>query len=127
MICRYNTALCRGINAKFPCPRCLIPYDKQSQLSHPITLRTQQESKKTYLEASKLLEIGRKDKAEETLKGKGLCYVKNAWWELSGVDVHKALSYDVLHSIYLGVWGDHLWPLLLDALGPDGKAKLDER
>jgi hypothetical protein len=42
--------------------------------------------------------------------------------------VHKALSFDVLHTIWLGVWGKHLWPLLLEhCLTKPGLKTLNER
>ncbi|KAF8595499.1 hypothetical protein BDV93DRAFT_514944 [Ceratobasidium sp. AG-I] len=53
--------------------------------------------------------------ANELPKSQSYCPVKNAYWLLkSTTGPFQAFSYDVLHTVDLGCWGDHLWPILKD-------------
>jgi hypothetical protein len=124
---RYLAALSRGNNANFPCPRCLVPHNELHNLLGNWRLRTQLDSIETFKLARRYRKEGKITLAEDTLRDKGLCEVENAWWMLTRTDVHQALSFDVLHSIFLGVWGKHLWPLIIKALGARGQSELDFR
>ncbi|KAG2111377.1 hypothetical protein BD769DRAFT_1392097 [Suillus cothurnatus] len=46
---------------------------------------------------------------EKQLKAYSLRDVENCFWKVSHCDVHRALSFDCLHSNNAGMWGDHLW------------------
>ncbi|KAG2138254.1 hypothetical protein BD769DRAFT_1384774 [Suillus cothurnatus] len=60
---------------------------------------------------------------EKQLKAYSLCDV-----EVSHCDIHRALSFDHLHSNNAGMWGDHLWSELqfwLKDLGREAIVKID--
>jgi hypothetical protein len=54
-------ALIRGINSHFPCPVCLVPGEKLSDLSLTFPLRTTEEMKAVYEEANKLSSVAEKE------------------------------------------------------------------
>lgn len=62
-------ALIRGVNSLFPCPRCLVPGDKQGDISFRAPLRTATDTQATIQEARGKTQVGL---AEETLKAAGL-------------------------------------------------------
>jgi hypothetical protein len=66
-------ALIRGINSLFPCPVCLVPGDKLSDLSLTFPLRTREEMKAVYEEAKKAPNAAEK---EAILKESGLRDIK---------------------------------------------------
>jgi len=66
-------ALIRGINSHFPCPVCLVPGEKLSDLSLTFPLRTTEKMKAVYEEANKLPSVAEK---EAILKEFGLRDVK---------------------------------------------------
>ncbi|KAG1814111.1 hypothetical protein EV424DRAFT_1348837 [Suillus variegatus] len=118
-------ALIRGLKGKFPCPVCLVPQDEQSILrTHE--LRTSHQSEDILRTArSKLSE---KEK-EGHLKAFSLRNVENVFSRILHVDVHRALSFDRLHTNEEGLWGDHLWKevkfWILD-LGREAAVKLNK-
>lgn len=140
---RYWSALVRGIKCKCPCPKCNCPSCRQHFLLEEFKLRTAEDVKAIYDECSRLYEEGEYDKAEKILQFHGLYYVRvchlgyidmlfwflcqNVWWEICNMDVYRALSYDVLHLLWLGLWGKHLWPLLLKCLDAKQKQELNRR
>ncbi|KAG8832540.1 hypothetical protein FRB91_000219 [Serendipita sp. 411] len=142
---QYLSALTRGNNALHGCPRCDVHHDDLGDILTSWDLRCQTESEEAYRAALELHATGQKRRAEELLQSKGLYLVRvsgisgiqqsskliglvqNGWWTISNCNVHDALSFDVLHSIWLGVWGKHLWPLLLSTLTPAQKANLRDR
>jgi hypothetical protein len=74
--CRFITALCRGINALYPCPRCHVPKAEQHNLGNLWPLRTQAKSKEIYDEACALSDKGDTKGAEDKLKNTGLYQVE---------------------------------------------------
>jgi hypothetical protein len=66
-------ALIRGINSLFPCPVCLVPGDKLSDLSVTFPLRTTEAMKAVYEEANNAPNAAEK---EAILKESGLRDVK---------------------------------------------------
>jgi len=66
-------ALIRGINSHFPCPVCLVPGEKLSDLSVTFPLRTTEAMKAVYEEANKAPSAATK---EAILKESGLRDVK---------------------------------------------------
>lgn len=72
---QYTTALTRGNNALFPCPRCHVPKAEQHNLMGAWNLRTQLASEKFYTEALRLQDEDSK-KAEDLLKSQGLYLVE---------------------------------------------------
>jgi hypothetical protein len=66
-------ALVRGLNSHFPCPVCLIPGEKLSELSVTFPLRTTEAMKAVYEEANKAPNAAAK---EAILKGSGLRGIK---------------------------------------------------
>src|SRR5882757_4334150 len=52
--------------------------------------------------------------------------VQNAWWSLSRTDIYQALSFDVLLMLWLGIWGAHMWPILLSIISKRSLSLLDE-
>jgi len=66
-------ALIRGINSHFPCPVCLVPAEKLSDLSLSFQLRTTETMRAVYETANKADSAAEK---EAILKGYGLRDVK---------------------------------------------------
>ena len=66
-------ALIRGINSHFPCPVCLVPGEKLSDLSVTFPLRTTEAMKAVYEEANNAPNAAEK---EAILKESGLRDVK---------------------------------------------------
>jgi hypothetical protein len=55
---------------------------------------------------------------------------QNCFWKVSHCDVHRALSFDRLHTNNAGMWGDHLWSELqfwLKELGRTAVVKVDAK
>ncbi|KAG1890418.1 uncharacterized protein F5891DRAFT_1131709 [Suillus fuscotomentosus] len=118
-------ALIRGLKGKFPCPVCLVPQDEQSILrTHE--LRTSHQSEDILHTARS--KPSEKEK-EDHLKAFSLQNVENVFSRILHVDVHRALSFDRLHTNEEGLWGDHLWKevkfWILD-LGHEAAVKLDK-
>ena len=67
-------ALIQGINSRFPCPVCLVPGDKLSDLSVTFPLHTTEAMKAVYEEANKAPSAAVK---EAILKESGLQDVKD--------------------------------------------------
>lgn len=76
MVIRWLSALIRGGHANFPCPRCYVPKDQQSNILQRWPLRTQEESKRTYQAALELIGDRKPGRAEELLKANGLYLVQ---------------------------------------------------
>ncbi|KIJ34775.1 hypothetical protein M422DRAFT_263131 [Sphaerobolus stellatus SS14] len=51
---------------------------------------------------------------------------ENSFWCLSNSDPYVAYSYDILHALDSGEWGKHQWPLLLEILTPQERARLSK-
>ncbi|KAG1840639.1 hypothetical protein F4604DRAFT_1598758 [Suillus subluteus] len=118
-------ALIRGLKGKFPCPVCLVPQDEQSVLAtHEFRTRHQSED---VLRTARL-KPSEKEK-EAHLKAFSLRNVENVFSRVRHVDVHRALSFDRLHTNEEGLWGDHLWKEVkfwISDLGRDAAVKLDK-
>jgi hypothetical protein len=55
---------------------------------------------------------------------------QNCFGKVSYCDVHRALSFDRLHTNNAGMWGDHLWSELqfwLQDLGREAAVKIDAK
>ncbi|KAG1837830.1 hypothetical protein F4604DRAFT_1601105 [Suillus subluteus] len=118
-------SLIRGLKGKFLCPVCLVPQDEQSVLSNAHPLRTSTESL-NILNAARSAST-QKEK-EQQLKAYSLRDVENCFGKVSYCDVHRALSFDRLHTNNAGMWGDHLWSELqfwLEDLGREAVVKID--
>ncbi|KAG1896735.1 uncharacterized protein F5891DRAFT_1245689 [Suillus fuscotomentosus] len=67
---------------------------------------------------------------EDHLKAFSLRNIENVFSRILHVDVHRALSFDRLHTNKEGLWGDHLWKevkfWILD-LGREAAVKLDKK
>ncbi|KAG9085669.1 hypothetical protein FRC06_003502 [Ceratobasidium sp. 370] len=99
----------RGINAKCPCVRCLVPLEELHNLDYKADAR----------DPSITAELIRKaqtmgvTKAEDLLKPYSLRPVQNVFLTLGpNTNPFQALSYDTLHNDDLGRWGKHIWTLL---------------
>lgn len=75
--CRHRTfmTLVRGVKANFPCTRCLVPRNLQSDLNFTAEYRTQAATK-TLIES---LATCTKAEAEKKLKEQGLRYLTVRW------------------------------------------------
>ncbi|KAG8788672.1 hypothetical protein FRC15_002829 [Serendipita sp. 397] len=124
---QYLASLSRGNNALHGCPRCHVPRAQLYDLSGEWDLRSQDNMQAVVQKANQLLSEGRTGESEALLKSTGIYLVENAYWGISRCDVHDALSFDILHSIWLGIWGKHLWPLLRGCLSADGISELTYR
>ncbi|KIJ44427.1 hypothetical protein M422DRAFT_252026 [Sphaerobolus stellatus SS14] len=63
---------------------------------------------------------------DQLLRSSGLHYIKNSFWHLSNSDPYVAYSYDILHALDSGEWRKHQWPLLLEILTPQKRARLSK-
>jgi hypothetical protein len=70
--------LTRGVNALFPCPRCMVPQSEQGNLLKTWTLRKQELSQMVYKQALMLQDVGEPGKLEDLLKSNGL-YLVEVW------------------------------------------------
>ncbi|KAF8586450.1 hypothetical protein K439DRAFT_1646238 [Ramaria rubella] len=108
----------RGSKANHPCPRCLVHTDQLHNLTTPnFVARTSANMWAIWQEAQS---ARTKTAVEEILKNNGLHNIricsKNVFWALGNSDPYAACAYDTLHAVELGVWGHHLFPLILDLL-----------
>lgn len=124
---QFVCAAGRGSNANHPCPRCAVHKDNQDDLLDNSGLRTHEESKGVVDEYHALQENGERGHASALLTNTGLYPVINAFWAIANTDIHAALSYETLHSLWLGVFGSHLFPLLTSILSPSSKRTLVNR
>ncbi|KAG8697556.1 hypothetical protein FRC08_006452 [Ceratobasidium sp. 394] len=116
-----------GSLSGFPCPICLVPRELQGDLTSEWPLRTREGT----------LEVLRRASKAKTATSRGLIRreqslrkTQNSFLKLMGrgFSVFQAIAADPLHQIELGVFGNHMWPWLLEhILHDDQKAKLDER
>ncbi|KAG1851348.1 hypothetical protein DFJ58DRAFT_729007 [Suillus subalutaceus] len=118
-------ALIHGLNSNCPCPVCLIPSTKLTDLRTAYPTRTVEDTKA-------FLELYSRDRVagEAVLKVYGLRPIANALWEVENSDPHETLSFDPLHVNDLGNWGAHLFEELktrVKALGREAEAKIDEQ
>ncbi|KAG2751664.1 hypothetical protein P692DRAFT_201838757 [Suillus brevipes Sb2] len=119
-------ALTRGVRALWPCPICLVPHDKLSDLSHCYPRRTSRDSQAILATAR---ERETAEEREEVLKEYGLRDVLNSFSTVSLTDVHRALSWDKLHFHSGGLWSDHLWVELqkyINVLGREKTSQVDK-
>ncbi|KAG1856136.1 hypothetical protein F4604DRAFT_1883164 [Suillus subluteus] len=122
-------SLTRGVMSNFLCPICLIPEDKLSSvMPHNYTLRTCQATNDLLIKARAERHKGQR---EAILKGQSIRDVDNTFHEMNRktTDVHHALSYDRLHIVLRGLFGDHMWPelqMLISFLGRDFAVKVDQ-
>ncbi|KAJ7059280.1 hypothetical protein C8F01DRAFT_1220265 [Mycena amicta] len=125
--CSSVMTLIRGYPSLHPCPICLVHLDNLSDPTDSSPLRTAVESEQAVKEAR---EMSAQDK-EKKLKDLGLRNVENAFWLLSPrSDVHRASSFDRLHSYDSGLWGHHLFSQLkahVDASGTRQLSVLDKQ
>ncbi|KAG2143770.1 uncharacterized protein EDB93DRAFT_1241355 [Suillus bovinus] len=115
--------LTRGVRALWPCPICLVPHDKLSDMSHCYPRRTSRESQAILATAR---ERETAEEREEVLKEYGLCDVQNSFSTVSSMNVHRALSWDKLHFHSGGLWPDHLWVELQKCINGLGREKTSQ-
>ncbi|KIP05748.1 hypothetical protein PHLGIDRAFT_73799 [Phlebiopsis gigantea 11061_1 CR5-6] len=119
-------ALTRGIGGLYPCPRCLVPKDKQLYL--------EQQWKKRKTKTARLV-VGNLSlnagEREEKLKKESLRDVHNAMWTVAHSSPHKAAAFDRLHFNNGGLVSDHLWPelqdVIVDDLGRDATKQVNQQ
>jgi hypothetical protein len=133
--------LTRGVRGLYPCPVCLVPWDRLSDLSCHHALRTAEQTQGLLREADTLQT---QDAAESLLKDYGLRYMKvissrlvrialtdrlqNSMWIVENSDPHKATSWDHMHAYSGGLWDDHIWKEIkghLNRLGVRAAAQVD--
>ncbi|KAF8584594.1 hypothetical protein K439DRAFT_1646883 [Ramaria rubella] len=107
----------QAATAEHPCPRCLVQKCDLHIVTKPSTLHIAKEMWKIYKEA---LAVKTKAAAANLLKKYGLHLVLNAFWSLGNSDPHLAYFYDTLHNAEGGVFGRHLFPLVLIILADLG-------
>ncbi|CCA77772.1 hypothetical protein PIIN_09971 [Serendipita indica DSM 11827] len=125
---RYFKTLTRGVNSVGgSCPRCGVQHEDLHDLSQCWEPRSHEQSQSVYARATALCRQGSNEDAMQLLKDYGLYMVKNAYWMLPRCNIHDALSVDVLHTIWLGVWGKRLWPRLHGLLSAHARSLLATR
>ncbi|KAG1793018.1 hypothetical protein EV424DRAFT_1548534 [Suillus variegatus] len=118
-------ALIHGLHSNCPCPICLVPSTKLSDLSTVYPTQTIEDAKA-------FLELYSRDRVagEAVLKAHGLRPVVNALWEVENSNPHEMLSFDPLHVNDISNWGTHFFEELkirVKALGREAEAKIDEQ
>ncbi|KAG2060446.1 hypothetical protein BDR06DRAFT_1053585, partial [Suillus hirtellus] len=119
-------ALTRGVRALWPCPVCLVPHDKLSDMLHCYPRCTSRDLQ-AILETVRERETA--EEREEVLKEYGLRDVLNSFSTVSSTDVHRTLSWDKLHFHSGGLWSDHLWVELqkyINGLGREKTSQVDK-
>ncbi|THH10264.1 hypothetical protein EW146_g8426 [Bondarzewia mesenterica] len=119
--------LIRGIKGKCPCPVCLVPGDKQIELSEHYPFRTVSEAQALLAQAS---ELRRAEDQENLLKAYSLRPIQNCFSTVQYSDVFCAVSWDRLHAYHLGPFRDHLWAQLKEHimnLGRAAEAQVDDQ
>ncbi|KAJ7213901.1 hypothetical protein GGX14DRAFT_563480 [Mycena pura] len=105
-------AMCSS-QAKYPCPKCLVPSDQLEQLTKHFAHRTIDMMRRTLAKARRQLTKGDK---ERVLRGKGMHDVEQIQWDFQRSDPYKAVSYDTLHWAEGGTFGRHLWVVVKQTL-----------
>ncbi|KIJ11284.1 hypothetical protein PAXINDRAFT_164124 [Paxillus involutus ATCC 200175] len=116
-------SLIRGRNGKCPCTVCLVPLEELHDLAKTFPLRNSQQGE----DALKTYRV-KKSIGEELLKKLGLRPVDNIFWLIMYSDPHKALSFNCLHFLHLGIWGKHLYgelKIILGCLGRNAEATVE--
>ncbi|KAJ7221434.1 hypothetical protein GGX14DRAFT_388602 [Mycena pura] len=103
----------RNSQAKYLCPKCLVPSDQLEQLTKHFTHRTIDMMRRTLAKARRQLTKGDK---ERVLRGKGMHNVEQIQWDFQRSDPYKAVSYDTLHWAEGGTFGRHLWVVVKQTL-----------
>ncbi|KAK0461489.1 hypothetical protein IW261DRAFT_1576985 [Armillaria novae-zelandiae] len=98
-------ALTQGCKANFPCNVCLVPLKELYHANETYPLRSSAKAQRVYEEVVK---IRGATKRNAYLKTFGLHFIKNTFWEIMHCDVHRALSFDRLHTFNNGLFADHL-------------------
>ncbi|KIK93461.1 hypothetical protein PAXRUDRAFT_12641 [Paxillus rubicundulus Ve08.2h10] len=116
-------SLIRGRNGKCPCTVCLVPLEELHDLANTFLLQNSQQGEDTLKTYRVKKSIG-----EELLKKLGLRPVDNIFWLIMYSNPHKALSFDHLHFLHLGIWGKHLYgelKIILGYLGQNAEATIE--
>ncbi|KII83174.1 hypothetical protein PLICRDRAFT_58549 [Plicaturopsis crispa FD-325 SS-3] len=112
-------ALNRGLKGKSPCPVCLVPTEKLTDLLHDYPLRTSESTQKILEEANRLRI---EDDRDKLLSQYGLRNIENAFWRIPYSDPFRLLSFDRLHFYHSGLFGDHIWPELQKFICDQGRS-----
>ncbi|THV00958.1 hypothetical protein K435DRAFT_818161 [Dendrothele bispora CBS 962.96] len=99
-------ALIRGLGGLCPCPKCLVPQDKLSDLSNTFELRSPENTHKVF---QKVNLCSTQAEKEDLLKQVSLRPHPNVFLDLNYMDPYRACSFDELHFDSSGLWGDHLF------------------
>jgi hypothetical protein len=138
----YAVCSCRAYPANFPCVKCLVPFKEQHNLHARFELRTKENMGAIYeaVEAET-----RKTYKNDLLKGVGLHEFKASYpiiacfqslirtpqpfdWGFRFSDPYSTYRYDTCHNDSLGLWGKHLWKMLLQVLDSLGlRAEFNKR
>ena len=139
---RFICGCGRGVAANHPCPRCKVHKSEQHQLLIPLELRTHDGSQATLTEYQSLVTRKQTGQAQALLTAQGLypievslhtsrllvlISVQNAFWTLANTDIHDALSFETVHSIWIGTFGSHYFPLIIGTLSSERKGILVDR
>ncbi|KZV62960.1 hypothetical protein PENSPDRAFT_590638 [Peniophora sp. CONT] len=109
----------RGHMANHPCPMCNVDVSQLREINRDdYEARTSKMMAGIFGEANK---HGTKTALEQILKDYGMHNVKLFLWEHRFSDPYRAYRYDKLHSCDEGIWGKHLYELLLKVLAHFGR------
>ncbi|KZV78325.1 hypothetical protein EXIGLDRAFT_593318, partial [Exidia glandulosa HHB12029] len=104
---------CFAASANHPCPQCLVHKSDLAQLSlvsEPRTIPAMQEVVRQAKEQP--VQIHR----EALLRSKGIHPIKHFLWDFAYSDPYAAVGYDLLHRVDSGIFGHHLWPLVVECV-----------
>jgi hypothetical protein len=134
-------SLIRGSNSKRPCPICLVKSDALADISTTWPLRTAADTQTVIKDARKLQSAAEREKLLSHLSLRdvdvsGLLFAslilvitplcQNVFWNLSYSDLHRALSFDRLHSNNSGLFGHHLWEQFKNLITGYGRSQEEQ-
>ncbi|KAK1220495.1 hypothetical protein PQX77_016730 [Marasmius sp. AFHP31] len=119
--------LIRSLKGNYPCPRCMVHTEDQSDLSRTWKERSVQDTADILNE---VIDLEYKKDQEALLEQHSLRLGKNVFMELANSDPFRAVCFDDLHFEDSGLWGAHLFSVLkehFECLGRKAEASLDKR
>ncbi|KAJ7647440.1 hypothetical protein FB45DRAFT_1019687 [Roridomyces roridus] len=102
----------RNSRSLHPCPQCLVHHDDLPDITRTFPKRTTQGMVKVVRTAPNSSATAR----NEHFKKHGLHDFKHFLWEFKNSDAYGAASLDKLHVFDGGVWGRHLWKVIVAVL-----------
>ncbi|KZV83996.1 hypothetical protein EXIGLDRAFT_807612 [Exidia glandulosa HHB12029] len=104
---------CYAASANHPCPQCLVHKSDLARLSLVSEPRTVLAMKIVVQQAK---EQPVKTHRDALLRSHGIHPVEHFLWDFGHSDPYAAVGYDLLHRVDAGIFGHHLWPLVVEVV-----------